>query len=131
MLKGRQKELGQSSVLFVDIAAETYVPEDWLGIDTITAAGIEGKGIHGILPGGEIISGIPVFRLAYEELGWGWLFAAYDVPGLHQLIEAGYFIFAVNRLRLTGRGQDDAAIRELLARIRAEAATSQNGALPP
>mmetsp|Transcript_63276 Transcript_63276/g.150916 ORF Transcript_63276/g.150916 Transcript_63276/m.150916 type:complete len:237 (-) Transcript_63276:186-896(-) len=111
MLKDRQEQLGQSSILFVNIADEEYMPERWQGVDTLTAAGIDGKGIHGIMQNGEVVYGIPVFRTLYDELGWGWLFAAHDWPFFRQLMEAGYFAFAVNRLRVTGRQDDDAKLR--------------------
>ncbi|CAE8616186.1 unnamed protein product [Polarella glacialis] len=124
MLKTRQKEVGDSSINFVDIASKAYQPERWQGIDTVRAAGIEGKGIHGILPSGEVVYGIPVFRQLYSALGWGWLFAAHDVPGFREIMEFGYYLFAVNRLRVTGRGQEDAEIRQVLAKSDRESGSS-------
>jgi len=115
MLKARQADLGGSSLLFVDTAAEDYDASTWAGIDAVTAAGLEGQGIHGLLPSGEVIYGIPVFKLIYEELGWGWLFAAHGVPVLRELIEVGYYLFAVNRLKITGRWADDEELRRALA----------------
>jgi len=115
MLKRRQADIGNSSILFVDLAADDYDAQAWQGIDTVSAAGIEGRGIHGILQTGEVVFGIPVFRRIYDDLGWGWVFAAYGVPGLRELMEAGYYAFAVNRLKVTGRGDDDAKLRRILA----------------
>lgn len=59
--------------------------------------------IHGVLPGGELVEGVEVFRRAYAAVGLGWLLAPTRWPGLRRLADAGYRLFARNRLRLTGR----------------------------
>jgi predicted DCC family thiol-disulfide oxidoreductase YuxK len=61
------------------------------------------KQIHGILPSGAVVCGMEVFRRAYAAVGWGWLLAPTAWPLLRPLFDRGYWWFARNRLRLTGR----------------------------
>jgi predicted DCC family thiol-disulfide oxidoreductase YuxK len=39
----------------------------------------------------------------YAATGWGWLVAVSRLPVLSHLLDAAYWAFAKNRLRLTGR----------------------------
>ncbi len=64
--------------------------------------------IHGRLPDGSLVSGVEVFRRIYAAIGFGPLVALTRLPGVAQLLDAGYRLFARNRLRLTGRCQDGA-----------------------
>jgi predicted DCC family thiol-disulfide oxidoreductase YuxK len=59
--------------------------------------------IHGVLPDGEVIEGVEVFRRAYAAVGLGWLLAPTRWPLLRRVADAGYRWFARNRQRLTGR----------------------------
>lgn len=59
--------------------------------------------IHARLPGGEVVAGVEVFRRIAAALGLGWLAAPTRLPGVRQVLDAGYRTFAKNRLRLTGR----------------------------
>ena len=61
--------------------------------------------IHGVLPDGTLIEGVEVFRRAYAAAGLGWLVAPTRWPGLRQLSEWAYRVFARNRLRWTGRSE--------------------------
>ncbi len=82
----------------VDITSEQFNPE---------AFGLDAKSvmdrIHARLPNGEIIVGVEVFRRIYDALGFGWLVRFSRFPGITQLLDIAYEIFAKNRLRLTGR----------------------------
>jgi predicted DCC family thiol-disulfide oxidoreductase YuxK len=62
--------------------------------------------MHGRLPDGTWLQGIEVFRRAYAAVGFRLLVALSRLPGLSQLLELGYRVFACNRLRLTGRCTD-------------------------
>jgi len=62
--------------------------------------------IHGVLPDGSVIEGLEVFRRVYAAVGLGWLLAPTRWPLLRGISEAGYRIFAQNRLRWTGREAD-------------------------
>ena len=59
--------------------------------------------IHGRLPDGTLVEGVEVFRRLYAAVGYRRLVAASRWPGVAQLLEVGYRLFAKNRLRLTGR----------------------------
>jgi len=59
--------------------------------------------IHGVLPDGQVIEGMEVFRRAYAAVGLGWLLAPTKWPGLRALADWAYRFFARNRLSWTGR----------------------------
>lgn len=94
-LKRRDK---RQRVRFTDIADPSFDP-DSLGLpwETFMAK------IHGRLPDGRWIEGVEVFRRLYGAVGLGWLLAPTRVPGLKQLADLAYRVFARNRLRWTGR----------------------------
>jgi predicted DCC family thiol-disulfide oxidoreductase YuxK len=62
--------------------------------------------LHGRLPDGRIIEGVEVFRRLYAAVGLGRLVRVSRLPGIAQLLDAAYALFARNRLRLTGRCED-------------------------
>ncbi|MFO0613354.1 MAG: DUF393 domain-containing protein [Polyangiaceae bacterium] len=64
--------------------------------------------IHGRLPDGTLIEGVEVFRRLYAAVGFRRLVAVTRLPGIRHLLDAAYFVFAKNRLRLTGRCVDGA-----------------------
>lgn len=90
---------GEGRIQFEDIAAPSFDP----GIYELSAHQVMAR-IHGVLPDGSIIEGVEVFRRAYAAVGLGWLMAPTRWPGLRQLVDRAYRIFARNRLRWTGRG---------------------------
>lgn len=60
--------------------------------------------IHGrVLPSGELVEGVEVFRRLYAAVGFGPVVAVSRVPPFSWAAEAGYRWFAKNRLKLTGR----------------------------
>jgi predicted DCC family thiol-disulfide oxidoreductase YuxK len=59
--------------------------------------------IHAVLPNGQLVKGMEVFRRSYSAVGWGALMAPTGWPLLRPLFDRGYEWFARNRLRLTGR----------------------------
>ena len=63
--------------------------------------------MHGRLPDGTWLKGVEVFRRMYAAVGFRGLVALSRLPGLSQLLDAGYWMFAKNRLRLTGRCMGD------------------------
>lgn len=63
--------------------------------------------IHGRLPTGELVEGAEVFRRLYAAVGFRRAVAVSRWPGVSQLVDAGYSLFAKNRLRLTGRCTDE------------------------
>lgn len=59
--------------------------------------------IHGVLPTGQLVTGMEVFRRSYAAAGWGALVGFTGWPVLRPVFDAAYRWFARNRLRLTGR----------------------------
>ncbi|WP_437203343.1 thiol-disulfide oxidoreductase DCC family protein [Planctomicrobium sp. SH664] len=92
----------QQRIEFTDIANPQFQP---------AALGLSARAlmdeIHARLADGTIIRGVEVFRRLYTAVGWGWLVALTRLPGMRQLLDWGYRIFARNRLRLTGRCSTD------------------------
>ena len=95
MLMKRDKD---ARIRFTDIAAPSFDPAS-LGLDRATMM----KKIHGRLPSGQMIEGVEVFRRLYDAVGFSWLVQASRWPVVSPLLDAGYTLFAKNRLRLTGR----------------------------
>jgi len=95
MLQGRDQ---RGRIRFTDIAAE--------GFDA-GAVGLPWEAlmsrIHGRLPDGTLIEGVEVFRRLYAATGFSMLVKLSRAPGISQLLDLGYHLFAKNRLRLTGR----------------------------
>lgn len=59
--------------------------------------------MHGRLPDGTWLQGVEVFRRLYSELGFAPVVALSRLPGVSQLLDGAYWLFASNRLRLAGR----------------------------
>ena len=93
----------RSRVRFVDIAEPSFEASS-VGRthDELMAR------IHARLPDGKLVEGVEVFRLMYAAVGFGPVLALTRIPGITQLLDAGYTWFAKNRLRLTGRCETDA-----------------------
>lgn len=59
--------------------------------------------IHGRLPDGTWVKGVEVFRRLYAAIGCRTLTRVSRWPLISQSLDIGYRLFAKNRLRLTGR----------------------------
>ena len=103
MLQGRDR---RQRIRFVDIAAADFDATS-VGLTWETLM----KRIHGRLPDGTLIEGVEVFRRLYAAVGFGPLVALTRLPGVAQLLDLAYHMFARNRLRLTGRCVDGACER--------------------
>ena len=116
----QRKDSDRGLINLVDIAADDYAPKDNAGIDFETAMGR----IHAILPNGEIIQGVEVFRQTYDILGIGWIYAITKLPVFGWLAETLYDLWADYRLWLTGRSDLQTVIAERQQRL--QALQSQN-----
>ncbi|WP_370455575.1 thiol-disulfide oxidoreductase DCC family protein [Synechococcus sp. RSCCF101] len=94
-----RRDGGRGRLCFVDIAAPSYRPEDHAGITYRQAMAT----IHGIGADGEVLSGLAVFRRAYQLVERGWIYAPSTWPLLRGLCDRLYSLWAGWRLRLTGR----------------------------
>ena len=110
-LKGKDRD--RSLIKFVDIAADEYDPADNAGIDFETAMGR----IHAILPNGEIVQNVEVFRQTYDILGIGWIYAITKLPIIGGLADTLYGVWADYRLLLTGRANLKTIVAERQQRL--------------
>lgn len=93
------RDNGRGRLAAVDIAAPGFDPGLYgCSQETLMAR------IHAVGPDGRIVEGVEVFRRAWGAVGLGWLMAWTAWPVLRALADAGYRVFARNRLRWTGRG---------------------------
>ncbi|ANV90432.1 thiol-disulfide oxidoreductase DCC family protein [Picosynechococcus sp. PCC 8807] len=95
----RRKDNGRGLICFVDVAADDYDPSRHGGV-TFRAAM---ERIHGVLADGTVLQNVAVFRSVYEVLGLGWVYGITKIPGVGQLADWVYSIWAKYRLQLTGR----------------------------
>lgn len=97
----RRLDRGRGRLRIEDISAPDFDPARY----GLTHAQVQ-HSIHGILPDGEIIKGMAVFRRAYGLVGRGWLVKPTGWRGLKRVFDALYDWFARNRKRLTGRQKE-------------------------
>jgi predicted DCC family thiol-disulfide oxidoreductase YuxK len=90
-------------IRFTDIAADSFdAAKVGLSWGELMAR------IHGRLHDGTMIQGVEVFRRLYAAVGFPKMVAVSRWPGISQLLDLAYLVFAKNRLRFTGRCIDDA-----------------------
>ena len=86
---------------FTDLEGETgpYNPHDPAngGVDYATGM----SAMKGVTATGEVYTGVPVFRRAYQAVGLGWLFTVTTWPGISWIADRLYDLFAKYRTRLT------------------------------
>lgn len=87
-------------IQFTNIAATEFIVPPGRTFDQLMAE------IQGRLPDGTWVSGVEVLRRLYAAVGCRWLVMPTRLPGISQMLDWGYRIFARNRLRLTGRCND-------------------------
>jgi predicted DCC family thiol-disulfide oxidoreductase YuxK len=92
----------RARIRFTDIAADGF-DADAVGVTWDALM----ERIHGRLPDGTLIEGVEVFRRLYAAAGFAPLVALSRAPGVAQLLNLAYHLFAKNRLRLTGRCADE------------------------
>ncbi|MDX1963338.1 MAG: DUF393 domain-containing protein [Pirellulales bacterium] len=85
-------------ILFTDIEASDFNATDLGKTQEELMAQI-----HGRTPDGQMIVGVEVFRRLYAAVGFGWLVWLSRWPVIRQALDLGYWVFARNRLWLTGR----------------------------
>jgi predicted DCC family thiol-disulfide oxidoreductase YuxK len=115
----QSKDAGRGRIAFVDIAAPDYDPQKYAGVTFEQAMGR----IHGILPDGSVVKKVDVFRLCYEAVGLGWLWAATSIPMVKNVANAVYDFWADRRLQWTGRG----TLENVLAARNADTTTAEDG----
>ena len=95
-----RRDGGRGRIEFEDISK----PEFDAGVYGLEFGDVMAR-IHGVLPNGEVVEGVEVFRRAYAAVGLGWLVAPTRWPGFRRVADWAYNVFARNRLRWTGRDE--------------------------
>ena len=90
-------------IIFTDIAAPDFDAEAQAGLSYSTLMAT----IHARLPDGTLITGVEVFRQLYGRVGLKSLMPLTRIPGIKQGLDVAYEKFAKNRLRLTGRCEEE------------------------
>ena len=101
-----QRRNRQLRVSFEDINSPQFDPAGY----GLTREQVMGA-IHGVLADGTVIRGMEVIRRAYAAVGLGWIMAPTAWPGMRQLTDRLYALFARYRVpmgRLFGRKVCDA-----------------------
>lgn len=109
----QKRDGGRGLVCFVDIADDSYRPEDHGGVDFATAMGR----IHAVRADGTVIRNVEVFRQIYTVLGLGWVYAATSWPLIGPIVDKLYDIWADWRLALTGRADLQTLVAERERRL--------------
>ena len=109
----KRKDGDRGLIKFVDIVADDYEPAENADINFATAMGR----IHAVLPNGEIIQNVEVFRQTYDILGIGWIYAITKLPLVGSLADALYGVWADYRLLLTGRANLQTIVAERRQRL--------------
>jgi len=104
----KRKDGDRGLIKFVDIATDDYDPADNAGITFEQAMGR----IHAVLPNGEILLNVEVFRQIYDILGIGWIYAITKIPLVGKLADTLYGVWADYRLLLTGRADLQTIVTE-------------------
>ncbi len=88
-------------ILFTNIASAEFSAKEYgISLDTLMAQ------LHGRLPNGQWIQGVEVFRRLYSAVGFGWLMLPTRLPLIRSMLDGLYSLFARNRLKWTGRCND-------------------------
>lgn len=92
----------QRKLRFTDLEGETgalFDPSDPANGGVSYATGM--ANMHGVTHDGQVLSGVPVFRQAYQAVGLGFLFRVTRIPMVAWLADRLYDIFAKYRTYLT------------------------------
>ena len=86
-------------IRLTDLEAHDFDPQDPRNGGVDYQQGM--KAMTAVTADGKVIQGVPVFRIAYEQVGLGWLFTITQWPVLNALFDLGYRIFAKYRTIFT------------------------------
>lgn len=97
--RDKKLNMNQPKLKLTDLEDPDFDPMDPSngGIDYETGM----AAISAVLADGKVLKGVPAFALAYEQVGLGWLWGIYNIPGVKQVFNWGYDVFAKYRTRLT------------------------------
>jgi predicted DCC family thiol-disulfide oxidoreductase YuxK len=102
----RRLDRSRNAIRFTDIAERGFDLAAH-GLGSLRHTDLMAR-IHGRSSDGEIVEGVEVFRRLYAAVGFGPIVAMTRFRPIAALLDAAYRWFATNRLRLTGRCDDEA-----------------------
>ena len=105
---------GAPKLKMTDVESDGYDPNDPANGGVTYENGM--KAIHGVTSEGEVLKGVPVFRMAYEQVNLGWLFQVTTWPVVKQLVDVGYNLFAKYRTNLTRGASVETLVRQYEAK---------------
>lgn len=79
------------------------------------------KSMTAVTADGKVLQGVPVFRIAYEQVGLGWLFRITQWPVMNIIFDFGYNIFARYRTLFTRGTRLDTLIQAYEEKMSLEA----------
>lgn len=99
--KRRQNDNGQTTtrLKFTDLESGNYDPNDPANGGVTYATGM--ASMHAVTANGKVVSGVPVFAMAYQQVNLGWLFSVTKIPGIKAIADWAYSMFAKCRTTVT------------------------------
>ena len=104
-LQSRAQKRGRRALGAIDITAAGFDPSQY----GLTLQAVH-KRLHGVMPDGTVVEGMPAIRAAWRAAGLGWVMAPTGWPILRWFADLGYVVFARYRVplgRLFGRRKCD------------------------
>ena len=95
-------------IRFTDLSSPDYNPAEHGNVKF--ADGM--RKIRAVLPDGQVVVGVEVFRRTYEAIGLGWVFQLTKLPVIGEFADRVYDLWAENRLRITGRKELAEVLKE-------------------
>ena len=109
----------QPRLRFTDLESGNYNHKDPANGGVTYEIGM--ASMHAVTADGKVMKGVPVFRLAYEQVNLGWLFAVTKFPFVKKIADNVYNMFAKYRTQIT-RGE---TIESLVKAYREKKAVEQ------
>jgi predicted DCC family thiol-disulfide oxidoreductase YuxK len=106
-------------VKFTDLQSTDYIPSEHGNVDFERGM----RKIRAVLPDQTVVSGMEVFRITYDAIGRGWMFALTNLPVVGEAADIIYDFWAENRLRITGRGELADELKERAEALRGNTIT--------
>lgn len=100
----------QPKLKFTDLESGNYNSADPANGGITYETGM--ASMHAVTANGKVMNGVPVFRLAYEQVNLGWLFAVTEIRFVKQIADWVYNLFAKYRTNIT-RGQSVESLIEV------------------
>jgi len=106
--------VGAPRLKMTDLEGDGYDPADPANGGVTYTEGM--AAIHGVTAYGKVVKGVPVFSLAYSQVGLGWLFRVTTWPIVKQLVDVGYYLFAKYRTNITRGASIDTLVKQYEAK---------------